>query len=131
MSSPVSRRRFIHGVLGAGGAAAVGGLITGPGTASAVASPRQSRAGRPALTHGLQSGDVTSNSATIWTRADREARMLVEISRDPDFRRSHKIPGAWLRSSSDFTGKTVINGLPSGTDLYYRVTPYGRGDHDL
>ncbi|QDP97383.1 alkaline phosphatase [Microlunatus elymi] len=82
------------------------------------------------LTHGVQSGDVTSNSATIWTRADREARMLVEISRGPEFRRSQAIPGAWLRASSDFTGKTVINGLPSGTDLYYRVTPYGHGDHD-
>jgi alkaline phosphatase D len=56
--------------------------------------------------------------------------MLVEVSRDPDFRRARRILGARLTADSDFTGKTVINGLPAGTDLFYRVTPYG-DDHDL
>lgn len=128
--SPVSRRTLLGGALGVGGL--IGGSSLIPDdlpVASGV--PRLGRGGRPRLTHGLQTGDVTANSATIWTRADREARMLVEVGLDPEFRRSRTIPGARLHAESDFTGKTVLHGLPSGTDVYYRVTPHGRGDHDL
>ncbi|TQS44022.1 alkaline phosphatase D family protein [Cryptosporangium phraense] len=77
---------------------------------------------RPTLTHGLQAGDVTASSATIWTRADRASRMVVEIAGDPSFRRARRISGAALGRSADFTGKTVLHGLPSGQDIYYRVT---------
>jgi alkaline phosphatase D len=128
--SHVSRRSFLTGAVGAGTLAA-GGLITAPGLAPAFAAPRLNRGGRPQLTHGLQSGDVTSNSATIWTRADREARMLVEVSLDPEFTKVRRIPGSRLLASADFTGKTAISGLPSGRDIYYRVTPLGAGDRDL
>ena len=128
MTSGFSRRTLL-GAIGAGG------LVAGTGLTElsqrAAGAPRWSRGGRPLLTHGVQSGDVTTQSATIWTRADREARMMIEVSLDPEFRRSHRIPGALLRSSADFTGKTVVHGLPAGSDVYYRVTPYGRGDRDL
>ena len=31
--------------------------------------------GRPVLTHGVQSGDATADSAVVWTRADRPGRL--------------------------------------------------------
>ena len=134
MSSHVSRRTFLTramgltGAIGAGSLAA-GGLVAGS-PVSAFGAPRLNRGGRPLLTHGLQSGDVTTSSATLWTRADREATMLVEVALDPEFRHARRIPGSPLLASADFTGKTMITGLPAGSDVYYRITPLGDGDHD-
>jgi alkaline phosphatase D len=122
--SYLSRRSIFRGVLAAGGALALG-------TGSAAASPALVRAGRPTLTHGLQSGDVTETAATIWARADRPSRMLVEVSTDPAFRRSRTVPGAPLLPGSDYTGKTVVPGLPNGADVYYRVTPIDLSDSTL
>lgn len=128
MSSHVSRRTFLTGAIGAGSLAA-GGLVTGSAV-PAFGAPRLNRGGRPLLTHGVQSGDVTSGSATVWTRADRQARMLVEVSLDPEFRQVRRIPGSPLLEASDFTGKTIVDGLPAGRDIYYRVTALGDGDLD-
>jgi alkaline phosphatase D len=85
------------------------------------AAPALVHRGRPSLTHGLQSGDVTDSAATIWTRADRSSRMLVEVATNPEFRNVRRIAGAVLTPSSDFTGKTLLTGLPDGRDIYYRV----------
>src|SRR5262249_4718121 len=35
---------------------------------------------RPQITHGIQSGDVSTGSGVVWARADRPARMLVEVA---------------------------------------------------
>ncbi|GAB3924581.1 hypothetical protein GCM10011575_03810 [Microlunatus endophyticus] len=56
--------------------------------------------------------------------------MLVEVALDPEFRHARRIPGSPLLASADFTGKTLIDGLPAGSDVYYRITPLGDGDHD-
>ena len=49
------------------------------GSLGSIARPHLSRAAdRPAIACGIQSGDVSANSAVIWARADRPARMLVE-----------------------------------------------------
>ena len=46
-----------------------------------LARPYLSRAAdRPLITSGIQSGDVSADSAVIWARADRPARMQVECS---------------------------------------------------
>ncbi len=46
-----------------------------------LARPYISRAAdRPLITSGIQSGDVSADSAVIWARADRAARMQVECS---------------------------------------------------
>ena len=43
--------------------------------------PAISRAAdRPLITHGVQSGDVSVDGAVVWSRADRPARMIVEVS---------------------------------------------------
>jgi alkaline phosphatase D len=88
----------------------------------AAAAPALVRSGRPALTHGVQSGDVDLSSGTVWTRADRPSQMVVEFATRPDLRDAKRRPGAMLTPQSDFTGKTVLSGLPADTDIYYRVT---------
>ncbi|MFI9382050.1 alkaline phosphatase D family protein [Kutzneria sp. NPDC052558] len=123
----LSRRTLFRGAVAAGGAMVAGGLAAGP----AGAAPGLVRAGRPALTHGLQSGDVLADQATVWARSDRPARMLVEVATDPTFRRARRVPGALLLPGSDFTGKTVLCDLPDGTDIYYRVTPVDLHDSSL
>jgi alkaline phosphatase D len=120
----LSRRGIFRGAIATGGALALG-------TGSAGASPALVRSGRPTLTHGLQSGDVTESTATVWARADRPSRMVVEVSTDPGFANPRVLPGALLVPGSDFTGKTVLSGLPDGADIYYRVTPVDLSDPTL
>ncbi|MGI5165207.1 alkaline phosphatase D family protein [Spirillospora sp. CA-253888] len=109
----LDRRTILRGGLAAGGGAALGLLNAGP----AAALLRS----RPALTHGVQSGDVTAHGAVVWARSDRPARMLVELSRRPDFRRSWTVGGPVLTPGGDLTGKTFLRGLPAGEELHYRV----------
>ena len=113
----LSRRAVLRGALVGGGALAVPAL----GGGAALAAPALVRSGRPVLTHGLQSGDVDYSTGTVWTRADRPSRMVVEVSADPDFRRARTVPGPVLTPDSDFTGKAVLRGLPDGRDVFYRV----------
>jgi alkaline phosphatase D len=78
-------------------------------------------ADRPVLTHGVQSGDVTADSAVVWVRADRPGRMWVEVSRRPDLRVARRVRGPVLTPATDFTGKVRLRGLPSGERLFFRV----------
>lgn len=89
------------------------------------------RSARPVLTHGVRSGDVSESAATVWARADRPSRMIVEVSTDPGFRKARRVPGALLLPDSDFTGKTVLPDLPDGADVFYRVTPVDSSDAKL
>ncbi|QWF77415.1 alkaline phosphatase D family protein [Amycolatopsis sp. CA-230715] len=94
------------------------GLVL-PGTASAAAFVRRDR---PALTHGVQAGDVTAGSAIVWSRADRPSRLIVEIARDATFRHARRVCGPVLSPATGGTGKVRIPALPPGTELHYRVT---------
>src|SRR5690348_4352462 len=109
----LDRRSFLRsGALAGGGAALLGAA---PRAAALV------RSGRPAITHGVQSGDVTANGGIVWTRADRPSRMLVDVSTRPDFRRFATVRGPLLTPDTDFTGKVALRGLPSGERIHYRV----------
>jgi alkaline phosphatase D len=85
-------------------------------------APTLLRGGAPRLTHGVQSGDVTADTATIWTRSDRPARMFVQVSPTGRFGRDCRTyRGPVLTAASDFTGRLDVTGLPSGSDVPYRV----------
>ena len=63
--------------------------VAGLGT---LARPYLSRAAdRPLITSGIQSGDVSADSAVIWARADRPARMQVECSTRRKFQDHHRL----------------------------------------
>jgi alkaline phosphatase D len=87
-----------------------------------LAKPYLSRAAdRPQIACGIQSGDVDGNSAVIWSRADRPARMRVDYSTVESFK---TILGSVSRDAgpdSDFTSKLLLDNLPAGQRIFYRV----------
>jgi alkaline phosphatase D len=73
----LTRRRFLRT------AASTALLTVGGG----IAKPSISRvADRPVVTHGIQSGDVSIDSAVVWARADRPSRMMVEVATTDSFK---------------------------------------------
>ncbi|MEH2532345.1 alkaline phosphatase D [Bradyrhizobium sp. AZCC 1588] len=84
--------------------------------------PYLSRAAdRPLITSGIQSGDVSANSAVVWARADRAARMQVECSASEDFKTIIGTASADALPDADFTSKVLLDGLTPGQDIFYRV----------
>ncbi|QBI52504.1 alkaline phosphatase D family protein [Streptomonospora litoralis] len=110
--TPPRRSVLRYGAAGLG-AAAVGALPAAP----ALAHGRN----RPSLTHGLQFGDPRRDGAVVWTRADRPARMVVEVSNRPDFKHARTLHGPWLTPAHDGTGRLRIHGLEPGRQAYVRV----------
>ena len=112
MSRILTTRRRLLQTAGAGlTLAAAGGF----------ARPALAIAGRPVITHGIQSGDISTNSAVIWSRADRAARMMIEVAATEDFKNARMIRGPHALENSDFTAKTIVTGLEGGQDVFYRV----------
>ena len=97
-------------------------LATTAGALGTLALPYLSRAAdRPAVTHGVQSGDVSTDSAMIWARADRPAQMMVEISTTESFRNARALPPITTLPEQDFTAKLLLDELPAGQEIFYRV----------
>src|SRR6478672_4056570 len=87
-----------------------------------LARPYLSRAAdRPLITSGIQSGDVSADSAVIWARADRPARMQVECSTLESFRTIIGSASADALPDGDFTSKVLLGGLRVRKDNFYRV----------
>ena len=93
--------------------------LAGLGT---LAKPYLSRAAdRPQIAGGIQSGDVSADSAVIWARADRPARMRVECSTVESFKTIFHAASLDAPPDRDFTAKLLLEGLPAGQDIFYRV----------
>jgi alkaline phosphatase D len=87
-----------------------------------LARPYLSRAAdRPLMTCGIQSGDVDANSAVVWSRADRSARMRVEYSTVESFATLFGAAASDALPDGDFTAKLVLENLPAGQRVFYRV----------
>jgi phosphodiesterase/alkaline phosphatase D-like protein len=87
-----------------------------------LARPYLSRAAdRPQIAGGVASGDVSTDSAVVWARADRPARMRVECSSVESFKTIICAASSDALPESDFTSKVLLGGLPSGQDIFYRV----------
>ncbi len=105
------------------------GLLKTVGTSAAitaiggVARPSLSWApDRPQITHGVQSGDVSVDAGVVWARADRSSRMLVEIATSNSFRDIKSTVFVDALPQSDFTAKVLIEDLPAGKDIFYRIS---------
>ena len=108
----LTRRSFLTTAASAAAASVVGGI----------AKPYLSRAAdRPLITHGIQSGDVSIDSGVVWARTDRPARMLVEAATTDSFNDIHSAVAIDALPESDFTAKALIEDLPAGQDIFYRV----------
>src|SRR5215207_1672641 len=93
--------------------------LAGLGT---LAKPYLSRAAdRPQIAGGIQSGDVSADSAVIWARADRPARTRVECSAVESFKTIFHAASLDAPPDRDFTAKLLLENLPGGQDIFYRV----------
>jgi alkaline phosphatase D len=108
----LSRRKFLTRVVSASAVLAMGGLAR-PGISRA--------ADRPLITHGIQSGDISGDSAVVWSRSDRPSRMIVDIATSDSFRDIEQTLFADALPESDFTAKLLIDDLPIGQNVFYRV----------
>lgn len=75
----------------------------------------------PAMPSGVQSGDVTSTRAMIWSRTDRAARMFVEVSNRESMLSSRVIAGPAALETTGFTAWLDLDGLAPGEPVFYRV----------
>src|SRR6185503_17672803 len=108
ISRGLSRRRFL--------------TTAGAGVISALAMPYLSRAAdRPVVTHGVQSGDIGADGGVVWARADRPSQMMVEVSTTESFANARALPPIAALPESDFTAKMLLENLPGGQDIFYRV----------
>lgn len=109
---PLTRRQFL-----ARSAATV--AATGLGS---IAKPYLSRAAdRPLIASGIQSGDVAADSAVIWARADRPSRMRLECSTVESFASIVRSASIDALPERDLTAKLLIDGLPAGHEIFYRI----------
>ena len=75
--------------------------------------------------NGIAAGDMTSNDAILWTRADNGGATIgltAQVSTDINF---GSIAGSYAGTTSaaaDFTLKVDATGLAAGTGYYYRFT---------
>src|SRR6266545_2477867 len=103
----LTRRRLLTTVASSAAITALGGI----------AKPFLSRAAdRPRITHGIQSGDVSVDSGVVWARADRPARMLVEVATTDRFADIRHTVFVDALPETDITAKALIEGLPAGQD---------------
>jgi len=102
-------------------------LLTGASAAllapvAGITRPYLSRAAdRPQITHGVQSGDVSTDCGMVWARADRPSRMLIEIATTDSFKHVRHAAYVDALPESDFTAKALIERLPAGQDIFYRL----------
>src|SRR5882724_4556416 len=111
-STVLTRRRLLTTAVASTGLAALGGI----------GRPYLSRAAdRPAISHGVQSGDVSIDSGVVWARAERPARMLLEVATSDSFKNIRSAVFVDALPETDFTAKALIEGLPAGQDVFYRI----------
>ncbi|GEN22123.1 extracelullar DNA degradation protein EddA [Halomonas cupida] len=115
-----TRRQFLG--FGLKASAGLGLLTTAPGIVLA-----ENR--RPMITSGVMSGDLWTNRAMIWSRADRPSQMLLEVADNAEFHNARQLTGPDALPSTGMTSKIDVTGLASDTDLHYRVRFAALGDH--
>src|SRR4051812_13990352 len=111
MALRISRRHFMKTAT-----------ATGTGALGLTTMPYLSRAAdRPQITHGVQSGDVGAEGGVVWSRADRPSEMFVEVATTESFNNAKILPPIAALPESDFTAKVLLENLPAGQDIFYRI----------
>lgn len=91
--------------------------LTGTNRLHAQAIPPASTA---PFAYGVAVGDMTSDSAVLWTRTPAAADVTPELSETQDFTQVTTLPAAQSTEVADFTIKVTASGLKPGTRYYYR-----------
>ena len=117
MTADLDRRAFVSRCA----AGALG--ILSPGSALLGRAPAiiQSESSLPAMPQGVAAGIAGPDRFVVWSRCDRPARMIVEYATSDRFTDVRRIPGPAALESTDFTARTVLDALPRGQRIFYRV----------
>ncbi len=70
------------------------------------------------LPNGIGAGDVTGSSAVLWARTDTVGSVDFQVSTTPNFGVGTNV----VVADPSIPAKTIINGLLSGTQYFYRAT---------
>jgi len=76
---------------------------------------------RPRLLQGVQSGDVDRDGVTLWSRADRPARMMVEYATTGNFADARRLEGPLALETTGLTSRVRLHDLPPGQTIFYRI----------
>src|SRR5262245_28882339 len=118
----ISRRALLSSVALAGASVlARGASQRGPwaqGTAPALVT---SDSARPSIPYGVASGDVTSDAAIIWSRANKPSRMLVEYATTDSFTHTRCVQGPAALPLRDLSAPAQLSHLPECQVLFSRV----------
>ncbi len=116
--APIPRRRALQ-LITAGGLASTG--LRGVLAQSAAPAIVTLDSARPQIPYGVMSGDATDRRAIVWSRADRPARMVVELSTTEAMRDARRVIGPAALENDDFTARLDLTGLAPGQTHFYRL----------
>jgi alkaline phosphatase D len=95
-------------------------LLGGGAAAIALACTRRvSRA--PAITHGVQVGDVGTGAALVWARCSEPARFVVEWDTTDAFANPHRVAGPVVTPESDHATTIALAGIPDAQTIVVRA----------
>ncbi len=97
------RTTFVAGV-------AAGGI---PGVLGLIGAPSFVRE-RDLLTSAARTGEVTTSSAVLWSRAARDGRMQIQLGSNGRLLRT--IRGPWTDARADHTARLQLHGLAPGRE---------------
>ena len=128
----MDRREFLAGT----GALILGGVAVDPARARRAPRPRGLPLARGVtFPQGVASGDPGERAVTLWTRpegADPNTKVILEVAREPDFRRVVARRPVRVREDRDLTVEKWVGGLRPGSQYFYRFetadgsSPVGR-----
>ena len=118
-SAGLSRRAFLARSSRTAAAIAAAGIA--PGLASRAFATPTSPNELPGIPDGVQSGEVTGTGGIVWSRTDRPARMHLEYATRESLAGARRIRGPDALETTDFTSRVMLEGLPSGQRIFYRV----------
>ena len=79
------------------------------------------RRSRPAITHGLQVGDVATGRASLWARCDRIAPLYVEWDTTERFSAPRRVLGPTAAPDRDHAAIAELEDLPAGQTIAVRA----------
>jgi alkaline phosphatase D len=91
------------------------------GAAAFAACAPAIRRSRPAITHGLQVGDVATGRASLWARCDRVAPLYVEWDTTERFTSPRRVVGSTAAPDRDHSVIAELEGLPDGQTIVVRA----------
>ena len=106
MTSLDRRTLLLGSAVGAGVVLGAAPAAAAPGAAPALVRRRLS------LPSGVQTGDVTTQSAVLWSRSSGPGRLVATLTSGR--RRLREVYGGWANEASDFTAKLPLSGLAPG-----------------